>query len=83
MRLPENPSGAFGQFLQPDPRIICPSMTDKFHALRLICIFHEVHAPVENDFIFFAAEAANSGRLFDTLGGTPQMVERCLSLSGQ
>ncbi len=67
LRLPETPKRSFGQFLQPDPRIISPSLTGKFHTLRLICIFPEVHAPVENDLIFFSAEAANAGRLFDTL----------------
>ncbi len=34
-------------------------------------MFPEVHAPVEHNFYLFAAEAANSVRLFDTLNRPP------------
>ena len=38
--------------LQFDPCIICAPTVHKFHTLKLICIFAEVHASVKNDFNF-------------------------------
>ena len=32
-----------------DPCIICPPVANKFHTLKLICIFVEVHASAKND----------------------------------
>ena len=39
-------------------------MANKFHTCSLRCIFCQVHAPAENDFILFSTYAENSAKLF-------------------
>ena len=67
MRLSKNPFGLFRQVLQSAARIICLSLADKFRTCSLRCVFVHVHAAAENVSILFAAFAASSARLFDSL----------------
>ena len=54
MPLSKNPPGFSDKKLQSAARIICPSVTDKFHTGSLSGIFSHAHVARENDF-FFAA----------------------------
>ena len=51
LRLSKNPPGFPTKGLQSAARIICPSVTDKFHTGSLRGIFSHAHVARENDFI--------------------------------
>ena len=77
-RLSKNPPGFSTKGLQSAARIICPSVTDKFHTGSLRSIFSHAHVARENDFNFLPPAGGKlCEAFFDTLTG----LKACLAFS--